>query len=616
MIFLLTARVENTVPALVEQGAVQQVEARSSEIAVWLDRYKIWLTQVSRDGYLNNFDNNQDLFYWLSVNKMNDPAVSVFFYVDMNGMGYTDSSQLVDVKDRDYVRNIFSGNITDIYLTNPIISRATGGAESVLVNPVFDSSGNLSGILGVTISMEGLSQVANKMAMGEGSYGWVVDGSGMLVAHPNPDARMKINVTDADRHGYTGLDQHGREFVRGNPGVGDILNLQGESVRMIWFPIEGTPNWTAGVSVPLDVFYGPSREVRNYLIVVSIIALIVLLAIIVIAARKIVNPIKKATYMMREISSGEGDLTKRLPESGHDEMAELGKNYNAFMNKIAKLINQVLLISNSVASSSVQLNAISKEVSDTVNNQQSETEMVAAAMTQMSSTSNELSSNFHESLQATQKTLKEATNGMEQAELTVRQITSLGDETQKTTLAINSLNARTDEISKVIDVVNGIAEQTNLLALNAAIEAARAGDAGRGFAVVADEVRTLATKTQASVVEIQSNVSFVQSETAGLVDVITSNRNKAVESVKSVESVLVALKSILKASEISTDASNQNAAAIEEQNQTIAQMNRSIAGVSEQAAQANEAMVQLKSSSDDLAKNANELKQLVSQFKV
>lgn len=124
--------------------------------------------------------------------------------------------------------------------------------------------------------------------------------------------------------------------------------------------------------------------------------------------------------------------------------------------------------------------------------------MVASAVTEMSSTAQSVAGNAAEAASFAETADREASNGREVVERTIRAITGLAGQVENSAGVIQTLRTESQNIGTVLDVIKGIAEQTNLLALNAAIEAARAGEMGRGFAVVADEVRTLAQRTQSS----------------------------------------------------------------------------------------------------------------------
>ncbi|MEW8208735.1 MAG: methyl-accepting chemotaxis protein [Candidatus Thiodiazotropha taylori] len=117
----------------------------------------------------------------------------------------------------------------------------------------------------------------------------------------------------------------------------------------------------------------------------------------------------------------------------------------------------------------------------------------------------------------------QAISGVEVMSSEIDNVTHISRESSDSVVKLSTI---ADSISNFVSIIQGISEQTNLLALNAAIEAARAGEMGRGFAVVADEVRNLAGRTREATTEI-----------AALVDTITQETKKSVETMSSVMDV-------------------------------------------------------------------------------
>ncbi len=177
------------------------------------------------------------------------------------------------------------------------------------------------------------------------------------------------------------------------------------------------------------------------------------------------------------------------------------------------------------------------------------------------------------------------------------------------TQSIERLGESSAEIGNVIKLITSIAEQTNLLALNATIEAARAGDAGKGFAVVASEVKDLAQETARATEDISARVAAIQSDTGGAVEVI----NRISEVIAKIN-----------------DYQTTIASAVEEQTATTAEMSRSIAEVaagasriagsisevSQAGAQSMEGVNQTNQASQEVARTAEELRALVSSFRI
>jgi methyl-accepting chemotaxis protein len=198
---------------------------------------------------------------------------------------------------------------------------------------------------------------------------------------------------------------------------------------------------------------------------------------------------------------------------------------------------------------------------------------------------------------------------------TLKTIEALAQEVENSAQVISRLSEDSTQIGSVLDVIRGIAEQTNLLALNAAIEAARAGDQGRGFAIVADEVRTLASRTQASTLEIQSMIERLQTDASNAVKAMQQGQVQAQQGLSQAAQAENALQTISQSVTRINDMNIQIATAAEEQSSMAEEINRNIVNISQSADATAEGAKQTASAGDELAKLAARLQNLVGQFK-
>lgn len=318
----------------------------------------------------------------------------------------------------------------------------------------------------------------------------------------------------------------------------------------------------------------------------------------------------------RDVSTGDGDLRRRIKVKGNDGIDILGNIFNGFIEKLQGIMGQVASNSSNLVGVASHLNTISASSSNSALQQQTQIEQVATAMNEMSSTATEVATNARAAATAAETANTDVNAGMAVVDQTVTSINSLASEVERANDVIKTLQADSDEIGTVLDVIRGIAEQTNLLALNAAIEAARAGEQGRGFAVVADEVRTLASRTQQSTEEIQKMIERLQSGANDAVNVMEESHIQAKSSVEhasktgdALQKITTAVNSINQMNLEISNAAEQQTSVAHEIDVSLNQINQasheSVSNASE-AAQESENLNQL----------AAHLQELMQQFKV
>lgn len=424
------------------------------------------------------------------------------------------------------------------------------------------------------------------------------------------------------------------EYIWPKPGAGEVPKLSYAEM------IPGTDMWIGtGVYIDnIDAYKVSMSEDINSQVTKNLITMLAIagaifagiISLCLLIVFGLVNALKSLISNFQDIAEGEGDLTKRIDIKSKDEIGELAKYFNIFIEKLQGIVSSISDNTQKVGKEAVSLSEIASSLATNAQDTSERSENVAAAAEEMSANLNNVAAAMEESTTNTSMVASAA----EEMTATINEIADNSGHANKisgkavtqaeeTSQRMAKLGASADAISKVTETITEISEQTNLLALNATIEAARAGEAGKGFAVVANEIKELAKQTAEATLDIKTKIDDVQQTTTTTVrsiEEITTVINNVNEIVATITG---AVGEQSKATEEIAMNISQAASGLGEVNENVSQISTVASTITEEIAMVNSASGEVSSSSSnvnasgaDLQSLAQDLQHAVGSFKI
>ncbi len=519
-----------------------KIQAATADLEKELETYRTIAVGMNGDlGEINavtspkgNEDDDAEIVKYLTHIKNTQSTTAAFFASSLSERYYVYDKFMKTLspkleKDRWFYDVLKSGKP---YLYNLDLDENTGQLSVFLNYVIKDSKGKVLGVAGVGNSLSNLSSKFNEYNKTHPSNVYLINERGQVTLGGTREQTGKNYSSDAAVNkailDSTGFAVHYLERDNTNYIVGSFF-----------VPAIG---WHMIMEVPESVALEQANTLAWEQIIIGLISIPLFSLILALIISKLLTPLRRIS---QELLTLGGDLTFRLEYSKQDEIGDIVKGVNTFLERLQNLVAQNKLISEEMNSLTLATDEASENAKRGLKIQQDVTKTFVETVSELTVVAESIAKNAEDAASSTGKANEITDSSKIQVSEMMKSMSSVASRVDTAVKKVNALNNASQQIEMILSVISSISEQTTLLALNAAIEAARAGEVGRGFAVVADEIRSLATKTRNSTEEISKVLKDLQTSTQELDSFMLDSQHEAQDTMSMAEQTELMLQKMI-----------------------------------------------------------------------
>jgi methyl-accepting chemotaxis protein len=437
----------------------------------------------------------------------------------------------------------------------PFVNRGLDVSVIFMTAPIIDdSTKELYGFVGVGVDISPMQEYINNLKpFGTGQAQWISEDGTIIASQDKKLIGKNFHDNEVSLYGVEGI-----KLIENSLKAGNSSQIRYHEDIIASFPIQVRGTKT-NMAIAVEIPFAETRQMMIFTIIIALIMVLITAVVVYVIINAALLPLVKVSMVLKDISEGEGDLTKIIPEKGNDVITDIARNFNQTLVKIRNLVTSIKKEATILSDIGNDLASNMNETASTINEMTTNIQSIkgrvinqSASVTQTNATMEQLVGNIKKldsHVENQGSNVSQSSSAIEQMVANIRSVTETlvknGDNVkmlsessevgraglQDVSQDIQEIARESEGLMEINSVMENIASQTNLLSMNAAIEAAHAGEAGKGFAVVADEIRKLAESSS----EQSKTIGTVLKKIKTSIDKITKSTENVLGKFEAIE---------------------------------------------------------------------------------